>query len=181
MVHTCPRCGLKFSFDAELVEHIEVDHHADPSQFDRLKYSPKAQRPPGVRYLVVANRTAGEKALFDHLRSLSDATTAHFHVVVPATPSEGEPHRPDDKGLALASYRARHLAEQLAQAGIEAEVEVGDPDPIKAVAVAIDHEPADRIIVSTLPEGISHWLRVGLPARLERSFKLPVDVVTASG
>jgi hypothetical protein len=55
---------------------------------------------------------------------------------------------------------------------------VGDPDPLVAVARALEHEPADEIIVSTLPSGISGWLLADLPSSLKRRFGLPVTVVT---
>lgn len=29
MVHTCPRCELRFETDTELEDHLEVDHHVD--------------------------------------------------------------------------------------------------------------------------------------------------------
>ncbi len=83
----------------------------------------------------------------------------------------------DDKGLALATYRARHLIDELHAAGIDAEAEVGVAEPVRAVARALEHEAADEIIVSTLKRGISRWLKVDLPKQLEHTFHLPVTVV----
>ena len=181
MVHTCPRCELRFMNDAELADHVDHDHHADPSQFERFHYRPAPTRPAGRRYLVVANQTLGDTALLAHVRSLAAGGGAHFHVVVPATPANGSTSDLDDKGLALATYRARHLVDLLHDAGIEAEAEVGAPEPLKAVARALEHEPADEIVVSTLPVGLSKWLATDLPVRLEQSFHLPVTVVTQAG
>ncbi len=39
----------------------------------------------------------------------------------------------------------------------------------------------DEIIISTLPSGISRWLGMDLPHRVERQFKLPVTTVIAKG
>lgn len=178
MVHTCPRCELRFTSDPELRDHLQVDHHTDVGSFDRYHYKPLS-RPSTKRYLVVANQTLLDSALLDRVKVMA-AEGAHFHVVVPATPQEGSTEELDDKGLALATYRARHFVDALHGAGIDAEGEVGSPDPVKAVARALEHEPADEIVVSTLRSGMSRWLAVDLPKLLEHEFHLPVTVVTAS-
>jgi hypothetical protein len=86
----------------------------------------------------------------------------------------------DDKSLALATFRMRHAIDTLHQFGVDAEGEVGVTDPIRAVARALEHEPADEIIVLTLPHDLSKWLQVDLPKALEHRFGLPVSVLTAS-
>ena len=68
------------------------------------------------------------------------------------------------------------LLEEAAGARIAAVV--GDEDPIKAARDLLSATPADEIIVSTLPQRVSHWLRRDVPSRLE-AFGLPVTVVTA--
>jgi hypothetical protein len=50
---------------------------------------------------------------------------------------------------------------------------------VAAVAHAQQHEPADEIVLSTLPADASHWLKVDLPTALTRRFGLPVTVITA--
>jgi hypothetical protein len=40
------------------------------------------------------------------------------------------------------------------------------------------HEHFDEVIVSTLPERVSHWLKRDLPTRIER-LGIPVTVVRA--
>ena len=178
MIHTCPRCELRFSTAAELEEHSQVDHHADPGQFERFRYKPLAERPHGTRYLVVANQTLSGDTLIERLRSLV-GPEGHVHLVVPATASDPASTDVDDKTLPLATFRMRHAIERLHDLGIDAEGEVGVPDPLAAVAHAQQHEPADEIILSTLPMDTSHWLRVDLPAALTRRFGLPVTVITA--
>jgi GABA permease len=165
--------------EAELADHMEIDHHADPSEFDRFHYKAKTSRPPGKRYLVVANRTLEEPALFERIQSLA-TEGAHFHIVAPATPFEAGVAVTDDKGLGLATYRLRYMVDKLHGAGIDAEGEVGAPDPLRAVTRAFEHEPADEIIVSTLPQGASRWLDVDVPAALRRRYSVPVTVMTTS-
>jgi hypothetical protein len=98
--------------------------------------------------------------------------------VVPATVGRAAASV-DDKALALATYRMRHAVDKLHELGVDAEGEVGASDPIRAVARALEHEPADEIILSTLPNGVSKWLEVDLPKALEHRFGLPVTVITA--
>jgi hypothetical protein len=177
MVHTCPRCELRFVTDAELTDHLAVDHHVDPSGFERFHYKPLASRPPTKRYLVVANRTLADDRLLDRLRELGQS--GHVHLVVPTTVETGAQHL-DDKSLALATFRMRTAIDRLHALGVDAEGEVGATDPLRAVGRALEHEQADEIIVSTLPRGMSKWLEVDLPKALEHRFALPVTVVTAS-
>jgi hypothetical protein len=55
---------------------------------------------------------------------------------------------------------------------------VGAPDPLEAVRDAIARQKVDEVIVSTLPPGLSRWLRRGLPQQVERLTGLPVTHVT---
>jgi hypothetical protein len=178
MVHTCPRCELRFTTDAELADHLTVDHHVDLAP-QRLRYQAPRSRPPGRRYLVVGNRTLSDDALLGHIRELAAAGPTHFHLVVPAIDSQGNAHHRDAQGDQLAELRARHAVDMLAAEGIIVEAEVGDPDPVKAVGAALGHEPADEIVVSVLPKGVSRWLEVDLPRSLEHHYGLPVTVITS--
>ena len=177
MVHTCPRCELRFLTAAELTEHLRVDHHVDTEGFERFQYRPLESRPQTKRYLVIANQTLSDDSLIERLREL--AGDGHIHLVVPATTGDGRDAL-DDKSLALATFRMRRAIDKLHELGVDAEGDVGSPDPVHAVARALDHESADAIILSTLPNGVSKWLQVDLPKALEHRFGLPVTVLTAA-
>jgi len=56
---------------------------------------------------------------------------------------------------------------------------VGSHQPLDAIAAGLDQGPFDEIILSTLPPGVSRWLKLDLPHRVERSFGLPVAHVQA--
>jgi hypothetical protein len=169
---------LRFASDTELTYHLKIDHDADPEEFTRLHYKPKPVRPVGKRYLLLANRTLEESWLLPRLLEIADSG-AHFHIVVSPTPTESGGDRTDDKGLGLASYRLRYIVDKLHEGGIDAEGEVGNADPLRAVTHALEQQAADEIIVATLPRGVSRWLEVDLPATLHRRFSVPVTTLTA--
>jgi len=52
---------------------------------------------------------------------------------------------------------------------------------VAAVRQALRAEPYDEIILSTLPPGVSGWLRMDAGARIERLSRLPVTHVVAAG
>jgi hypothetical protein len=55
---------------------------------------------------------------------------------------------------------------------------VGPPDALLAVERVLVHEHFDEVIISTLPERASAWLKRDLPAKVER-LGVPVTVVRA--
>ena len=76
--------------------------------------------------------------------------------------------------------RAEVGARRMRVTGLEVEAAmVGDPDPVAAVGDALRSHEFDEVVVSTLPRGISRWLRLSLPHRLRRMTDLPVLHVTA--
>jgi GABA permease len=70
--------------------------------------------------------------------------------------------------------------EQLRTAGVRADGEVGDPDPMHAVEEVLKRRQFDEIIVSTLPERLSRWLHQDLPRRIEHKFHLPVTHISVT-
>jgi hypothetical protein len=126
-------------------------------------------------YLVVAHRTLVGEHLLEHARRLAEEQPSRFHLVVPA-------RHPTDHSWSEGEIRAtatRRLEEGLAAfsgAGLEATGEVGDENPVYAASTAmrgLDFD-CDGIIVSTLPAGVSRWLRGDVVSRMRREFDLPV-------
>ena len=129
------------------------------------------------RYLVVANQTLAAEPLVSRVRELARAAPSSFHVVVPATPPRDHVWT---EGEARATARSRLDAAlaRFAQLGTEVEGEVGDANPMLAIGDALrDHGPFDEIVISTLPKGLSKWLKLDLPHRVEASFGLRVTHV----
>ena len=162
---------------AELTEHLRVDHHLDTDGFERFHYKPLDRRPATKRYLVIGNQTLSDESLIERIRELTK--DGHIHLVAPATSGSGGAESVD-KSLALATFRLRHAVDKLHQLGIDAEGEVGVADPVRAAARALEHEPADEIILLTLAPNFSKWLEVDVPKALEHRFGLPVAVLTAT-
>lgn len=129
------------------------------------------------RYLVVANQTLAGEALASKIRELARRERCSFHIVVPATPprdhawTEGEARATARRRLEVALSRFRTLA-------LEADGEVGDASPMLAIEDALrEHGPFDAVVLSTLPPGMSRWLRLDLPHRVGSVFGLPVHHV----
>jgi Cyclic nucleotide-binding domain len=132
------------------------------------------------RYLVVANQTLGGEALVAVVRERSTRGPARFFVLVPATPSPGGLTWTESQASLLARDRLERGLKQFAEMGVDAEGQVGDPDPFLAVQDLMGGERFDEIIVSTLPRARSQWLRAKLPERLMEASQVPVIHVTGA-
>ncbi len=130
-------------------------------------------------YLIVANQTLDSPMLAAAVSERVAAGPARFHVVVPATPVSHGLTWEELETYAAAGQRLAALLDRLRDLGAEASGEVGSPDPVQAVRDALRERTVDEIIVSTLPAGISRWLRQDLPSRLKGAVDAPITVVTA--
>jgi acetolactate synthase regulatory subunit len=150
------------------------------------------------RYLIIANQTLGGSELSSELEARIAQGGAQFHVVVPMTepqlespwvpadPLFGIPAPTADTTEAIEEARRRsevrleRILELIRRRGGEASGEVGTTDPVEAARSALDRFTPDHVIVSTLPSGISRWLKMDLPSRIERLVDVPVTTVEAS-
>jgi hypothetical protein len=123
------------------------------------------------RIVVVAHRTAATPRLIEAVRSRAARGPCAFTLLVPEL---RETHAPEEADLML--ELALPLLEEAA--GGEVEGRKGASDPYQAVEQLHRQSRVDEIIVSTLPEHVSHWLRRDLPSKLE-GLGVPVTVVTA--
>ena len=131
------------------------------------------------RYLVVANQTLGGDVLVARLRELVAQGPCTLHVLVPASADPTQDYHDADIERELAWQRLDEARERFARLGVDVTGEVGDHRPADAVADVLRHDPAfDRIIVSTLPSGISRWLRLDAVSRIERAVTIPVEHVS---
>lgn len=145
--------------------------------------------------LIVANQTLGGAKLDAVLRDRIAAGRTEFHIVIPMIAPAleavawGAPEigfvipAPDPEAVDEARRRSEHrleaTVERIREAGGTASGEVGDTDPAEAVRRVLEQRNFSEILVSTLPPGLSRWLKMDLPSRLERLTDVPVTVVEA--
>jgi hypothetical protein len=124
--------------------------------------------------LAVANRTAGSDELLADLRAKADDDPARlFIVVVPQAGKEG-------RAAAEARTHLHAALERLHGAELLAAGMIGDPDPYDAAMNALQFYRVDEIVISTLGQINSGWLRADLVERVRKASNLPVDHVMAS-
>jgi hypothetical protein len=124
-----------------------------------------------TRVLIVAYRTAATPKLLEAVRARAGRDPCSFTLLLPRPYWD-----PDTEEVALTLELAVPLLEDAAGGHVEGIV--GESDPFLAVQQTLERERFDEVIVSTLPEHVSHWLRRDLPHRIKQ-LGVPVTVVTA--
>jgi hypothetical protein len=139
------------------VEHIIVDLDQEGLPFDVT--------------LVVANKTSSGDELIDLLAAKNREEGRHvFIAVVPLTDGRGESQR---EGRA----RLARMLDRLGQAGLLSSGMMGDPDPYTAIMNALEMFRVDDIVISTLPDERSGWLRSNLIERVRGATAAKVEHV----
>ena len=131
------------------------------------------------RILVVANRTLGGAPLLELLRQRAERERCEVHVLVPAAPETGSWASGVDDDLRAARRRLDTALGRFSTLGCEVTGEIGDSRPLDAVTDALRLGTFDEVVVSTLPPGISRWLRADLVSRLVRFVDVPVTHVVS--
>ena len=130
------------------------------------------------RILVIANETVGGGPLREEIRRRSEGYDEHVPVVCPALNSPLRHWASDeDNARAKAQERLSASLARLREAGIDAKGEVGDAEPLQAMEDALRLFGADEIIISTHPEGRSHWLERGIVQAARERFAVPITHV----
>lgn len=127
--------------------------------------------------LVLANETIGGGKLLDAIRERHAEGNARFHVVVPQSRPRHGSVIYDEAVRDSAQVRVDLALAFMRDEGIEGTGEVGDADPFHAATDAVREHGIDEIIISTLPQTTSGWLRRDLPERLGQETGLPVEHV----
>jgi hypothetical protein len=128
-----------------------------------------------ARILILANKTAESPDLLEALKA--KGTDNEYVLVVPASGGVLEKAADPD---AAREHTQPHLEAALAKmrsAGLKVEGSVGDSDPAAAVQDAANFGQFDEIIVSTLPQRVSKWMKLDLPSKAGRATGLPVTHV----
>jgi hypothetical protein len=130
------------------------------------------------RILVIANETVGGERLRDEIHNRSEGYDEHVLVVTPALNSHLRHWASDEDNARLeAQKRLEASLHRLRAAGIDAKGEVGDAEPVQAMEDALRLFGADEIIISTHPEGRSHWLEKGIVETARERFAVPITHV----
>ncbi len=121
--------------------------------------------------LVLASKTLGGDELLDRLQEKAATGAQHlFVVIVP---------QPDGSGGAprLARARLATMLDRLHSAGLLGSGMIGDPDPYTAAVNALELFRVDDVVISTLPDQRSGWMRANLIERVQHMTSAPVEHV----
>jgi hypothetical protein len=145
-----------------------------------------------ARYLVVAHQTVTSPQLLRKVRALREqeearGAVAEFVLLVPATPvrhllfRRGGEHDAGHDAEAVARRIADRALFRYARKGLPLyDARIGAADPIQAIDDELRTNPGyTAVVISTLPEERSRWLRMALPGKVAAAHGLPVHHVVA--
>jgi hypothetical protein len=139
------------------VEHIVTDLEQDGLSF-------------GVT-LVLASKTSSGEELLEHLKRKAEPDGQHlFIAVVPQQDGSGSAPRE-------ARTRLAQMLDRLHAAGLLSSGMIGDPDPYTAAINALELFRADDVVISTLPNERSGWMRANLIERVHHATSAKVEHV----
>ena len=152
----------------DLVERIE---NASGLPVEHVVVDLESQRLPFKVTLVVANKTSGGDELSERL--IEKNAQEGKHVFIAVLP------KGDGSGPAAAEARARlaRMLDRLRRAGLVISGMIGDPDPYTATMNALELFTVDEVVISTLPNERSGWLRSNLIERVRGASRVPVEHV----
>jgi GABA permease len=138
---------------------------------------------PAERVLVLANETVNGEELLNELRAIDRTKNAEYFVCVPANPIDtGQAMH---QGAAFvwkatteaAQARLDKTLEILHAENLRADGALGSYRPLKALADAVAEFRPDRLVICTLPEDRSAWLRYDVVDRARETYDIPVTHV----
>ena len=137
-----------------------------------------------ARYLVVAHLTATSEELLNRCFQLAvdGKGESTFTIIVPATPLHDMPTWSESDTRKDADQRAAESRKAFEARGlVVADSRRGDSSPILAIDDALREDGAryDVLVLSTLPQDSSRWLRLDVHNQAEERFGLPVVHVIA--
>ncbi len=120
---------------------------------------------------LLANKTSGGEELLERLQE--KAAHGERHLFIAVVPQQ------DGHGAAAREARTRLQAmlAKLRAAGLLCAGMIGDPDPYTATMNALELFRADDVVISTLPDERSGWLRSNLIERVRGATTVPVEHV----
>src|SRR4029077_18332253 len=112
--------------------------------------------------LVIASKTSTGEELIERLRAIA-AESERPRLFIAVVPQQ------DGSGAAPREARTRlaGMLERLHSAGLLASGMIGDPDPYTATLNALELFRVDDVVISTLPNQRSGWMRANLIERVQ--------------
>ena len=128
--------------------------------------------------LVIANKTSSGEELLERLREKAAAGGGPgegagprlFVAVIPQQDGSGD-------APGQARRRLAQMLGRLREAGLVAAGMIGDPDPYTAAVNALELFRVDDVVISTLPNQRSGWMRANLIERVQHATSAPVEHV----
>jgi hypothetical protein len=127
--------------------------------------------------LVVANQTIAGAKLLNLVQERAKVPDTSFTLVVPMTRPRSGYVIYDEAVRDSAQVRLDLTLSYLRGEDVVASGELGDEDPFTATLDAIDEYHPDEVIISTLPQASSGWLRRDLVERIQDAAGAPVTHV----
>jgi GABA permease len=140
---------------------------------------------PPHRVLVLANQTVDSEELLGELGRIGADRDAEYLVVVPVSPVDtgaAATHGPRDVTEATreaAQARLDTTLSSLQSQNLQAQGELGDERPLRALEHAVEQFHPDQIVIATLPPEFSVWQRFDVVDRARAQFTVPVTHVVA--
>ncbi len=138
-------------------------------------------QPEEIRLLLVANRTCPCPALPAQVLERVGDRSGEVLVLAPALNSRLRHWMSDSDSAARAAQRRMSATiDELRRHGLTVRGEVGDADPLIAIADVLASFAASEIMISTWPAGASNWLEKDLPRRAAERFNVPTKHVISA-
>jgi hypothetical protein len=153
----------------DLIERI---HNASGLPVEHVVTDLEREGLPFGVTLVIASKTSGGEELIERLRAKSseDERQRLFIAVVPLQDGSGDAPRE-------ARARLAAMLDKLQDAGLLASGMTGDPDPYTAAVNALELFRVDDVVISTLPNQRSGWMRANLIERVQHATSAKVEHV----
>jgi cytochrome c oxidase subunit I len=179
--------GGPYEYGVPGARHAIVTVHAPEPEFAGPATAVLATATPQQReamlsamkhILVVANQTVAGEGLIDALRRRAGEEQVRVTVICPQNDPSGDWVVDEEQVAEMTRRRLEVTLETLQAAGVPATGAVVDRDPYTAIMDQVESgDPPAEIIISTLPQTRSGWLRRDLVTRVREDTKLPVEHV----
>jgi hypothetical protein len=152
----------------DLIERI---HNASGLPVEHIVVDLEQEGLPFKVTLVVASKTSGGEELLERLRAKAAHDGQHLFIAV--VPQQGR----DGSAPREARARLATMLDRLQAAGLLGSGMIGDPDPYTATLNALELFTVDDVVISTLPDERSGWMRADLIERVRHATSADVEHV----